>query len=93
MEGSRVYIGKESNKLEEVQEGRIHDLEDVLHVWRHPDDGRWENEVIPKLKDVPRKKLAAAVGVSERTVSSWRQGNSRPRKKMLRRILEFLAHS
>lgn len=91
VEGSRVYIGKESNKLEEVQEGRVHDLDDVQQVFRHPGDDPWENEIIPELREVPRKELAGALGVSERTVTSWRQGHSRPREATRKRVLEFLA--
>lgn len=49
----------------------------------------WEAEVLPRVREVPRKWLAKKVGVSERTVSAWRQGRGRPRARILDHVRQL----
>jgi hypothetical protein len=73
-----VFIGKETNRLEEVQQGLIHDWEDALCFYINPDLDTWRSEVIPALKKIPCAVLAKASGKSERTIRSIRNGHSTP---------------
>src|SRR6202043_308117 len=60
-------IGKESNKLEEVEHEEIHDLEEVLECYWDPKDETWFVLVAPILKLIPREKLAKIAGVTQRS--------------------------
>ena len=48
-----TYVGKESNRLEEVEAGLGHDPDDVLHQVRRPGRHAWREIVLPLLRDVP----------------------------------------
>ena len=79
--GSIVYVGKESNRLEEVEQGVVHDWQDVQDVYTDPRHDDWVTLVVPVLKLVKADVLALATGLSSRTIKSLRNGKSRPHRK------------
>jgi hypothetical protein len=70
------FIGKESNLLEDVEAGLVHDLQDVYT--EYPDARReretWLREVVPKLKALPLKELQSRTGLSLATLKAVRAG-------------------
>ena len=76
-----THVGKESNRLEEVDAGLIHDPEEVYTEYRNPADDPWSTLVVPILKQMKRSALAEATGLSERAVAAIRNGSSTPRPK------------
>ena len=79
--GSIVYVGKESNRLEEVEHGVVHDWQDVQDVYSDPRRDDWVTLIVPVLKIVPAHLLAEASGLSVRTIKSLRNGHSHPSRK------------
>jgi hypothetical protein len=73
-----LYVGKESNQLEAVEAGLVHDADAVIAVYRDDDAEYWKREILPRLKRIPRKQLAEAIGVSERTIARIRNGHRSP---------------
>jgi hypothetical protein len=68
------FIGKESNKLEEVEEGSVPDAGDVYT--EYPDQGRdeWATVILPKLKAMPMQELIEQSGLSRRALQMIRAG-------------------
>ena len=64
--GSIRYIGKESNRLEDVRGGLVHDLDTVVTEYRDPDE--WEMRILPALRRYPVAVLATESGVAKRTI-------------------------
>jgi hypothetical protein len=92
---SIYYVGKESNFLEDVESGLLHDWEEVQQKYFDPHEDVWTNEVVPILKRMPRAELARQAGVSERYIQSLRNGKRRPSKATQVRICSIvttLAH-
>jgi hypothetical protein len=77
---SIVYIGKESNRLEEVEEGLIHSWADVQEVYQDPKRDSWLTYVVPVLKKIVRRELARA-GLSDSQIKRLRNGHCRPSPK------------
>jgi hypothetical protein len=73
-----TYIGKESNKLEEVEEGIEHDLDEIMTEYADPRRDPWRELVVPVLQEIPSKQLAQAAGISERSIRKIRNERSRP---------------
>ncbi len=76
-----VYIGKEANRIEEVEHGTVHDWEEVRERYSDPKRGIWVTHVFPILRTLEEKVLAKRIGVTARTMRSYRSGTSRPRMK------------
>jgi hypothetical protein len=76
-----IYIGKETNKLEETDVGLIHNLSKVLEVYADLKRGPWERLVRPVMKAIPARWLEERTGLSRRTIQRLRNGDSRPRKE------------
>lgn len=72
------YVGKESNRLEEVQTGLVHDPEEVLTVIPDPRRGAWPKLVLPVLRDCPLNYLTKRTGRSASTVKRIRSAHSKP---------------
>jgi hypothetical protein len=89
--GEIVAIGKESNKLEEVDAGLIHS-EDSVYI-RYPDPSRddWERVIRTKLQRIPLSVLIVETGVSRRMLIKYRQGHARPRPRYQHLLKEALA--
>lgn len=75
------YVGKESNKLEEMDAGLVHDWDEVRNIYNDPEDAVWETEILPRLKEIPAKELAKAAGISVRAVKAIRNGHAVPQPK------------
>ena len=88
-----IYIGRESNRLEEIEAGVIHSPESVYTEYPDPHRDEWQNRILPVLKNIP---IAALMKVSGRSRSMLRRalaGLSRPRKRnqqLLKSILQRL---
>ena len=68
-----TYIGKESNKLEEVEEQSLFDPADVYTEYPHPARDEWETKWLPMLRSTPVPKLLTQ-GVSRATIYAARAG-------------------
>jgi hypothetical protein len=63
-----IYIGKESNRLEEVEQGTVHDWEEVRNVYYDPQADPWRTTVVPVLQMVNRTEIARLSGVTRRHI-------------------------
>ena len=68
-----TYIGKESNKLEEVEEQSLFDPADVYTEYPHPARDEWETKWLPMLRATPVPQLLTH-GVSRATIYAARAG-------------------
>jgi hypothetical protein len=82
-----THVGKESNRLEEVEAGLVHDPEEVYTEYEDPAHDPWHTLVVPVLKSMPRAVLAQQVGVSERTIAALRNGHVLPRAAHRERLV------
>jgi hypothetical protein len=85
-----IYIGKEANRLEEVEQGTVHDWEEVRSEYYDPSADPWRSLVVPILKMMDRSELATLSGVSERHIARLRNGRQMPSSK-LRDLLTSIA--
>jgi hypothetical protein len=84
-----TYIGKESNKFEEVQAGFIHDLEDVLNEYSDPELDPFKRLVVPTLRRLAVAQVARETGLSERTVKRIRANATAPRRNNRARLTDY----
>jgi hypothetical protein len=89
-------IGKESNSLENVEEGMVHSEQSVYTEYADPKRSEWITKIQPALKILPLSVLVRECGtdLSRREIIELRAGRSRPHRKnqdLLRSILENLA--
>jgi len=88
-----IYIGKESNRVEEIEAGVIHSPESVYTEYPDPHREEWQTKILPVLKKIP---VAALMGLSGRSRSMLLRtlaGRSRPRRRnqeLLKSILRRL---
>jgi hypothetical protein len=75
------YIGKESNSLEEVDEGLFHSADSVYTEYPDPRRDEWETKIRPALRKIPLSRLEKLTGLSRRTLIYARVGRKRPHKK------------
>ncbi len=61
------HIGKEANRLEDVERGDVQEWDEVLERFEPRGKGEWEVEVLPTLKALSYA-VAAASGLSPRQV-------------------------
>jgi hypothetical protein len=78
MRGTLTYVGKESNRLEEVEAGLVHDPEEVYTEYVDLCEDAWRTKVLPILKQMPRRLLAERTGLSERQIRAIRNGHAMP---------------
>jgi hypothetical protein len=67
------FIGKESNKLEEVEEGSVPDAGHVYTEYPNPRRDEWETKWLPMLRSTPVPQLLAQ-GISQATIYAVRAG-------------------
>jgi hypothetical protein len=72
--GAPYFIGKESNKLEEVEEGGVPDVSDVYTEYPDPRRDDWTNQILPVLKAMPLSRLMLQSGLSRATLQAIRAG-------------------
>ena len=77
------YIGKESNKLEDVEAGFVHSAESVYTEYVDPRRDEWTKKIFPALKQMSLKVLVkkCAGKLSRRALIDLRSGRSRPHPK------------
>ncbi|MFY9719061.1 MAG: hypothetical protein WAK16_05390, partial [Candidatus Cybelea sp.] len=75
-----TYIGKESNKLEEVEEGGVPSDSDVYTVFVDPRRDEWTTTILPELRRIALSELEAETGLDRRTLQRIRAGQ-RPHPK------------
>jgi hypothetical protein len=81
---SIMYIGKESNRLEEVQEQSLLDPSDVYTEYRDPQRDEWATKILPKLRAMPLRDLVAKSGLPRATIQAIRAGRRpHPRRQRL----------
>jgi hypothetical protein len=76
-----IYIGRESNRLEEIEAGVIHSPESVYTEYPDPSRDEWQTRILPILEKTP---IAALMRISGRSRSMLRRalaGRSRPRRR------------
>ena len=76
-------IGKESNSLENVEEGLVHSERNVYTVYDDPKRNEWITKIQPALKKVSLSILAKECGkrLSRRELIELRAGRSKPHRK------------
>ena len=79
------FIGKESNKLEEVEEQNVSDAIDVYT--EYPDPRRWASTVLPKLKSIPLRALMELSGMSRAQLQRIRAGSTPNRENVAKLTL------
>jgi len=82
---SVTYIGKESNKLEEVEEQSLLDLGEVYTEYPDPRREQWATKILPKLKAMPMRQLMQRTGLPRSTLQAIRAGRM-PHKKRMAKI-------
>jgi hypothetical protein len=85
----RRRIGKEANKLEDVQAGLVAQLGDVVNDYGTGGDGVFHRDVLPRLGHFSGRQLANLVGTDRRTIDRIRAGG--PARTQLRHALIALA--
>jgi hypothetical protein len=88
-----IYIGKESNRLEEMEAGVIHSPESVYTEYPDPSREDWQTRILPILQKIPIAVLLRFSGRSRSMLLRTMAGRSRPRRKnqqLLRSILHRL---
>lgn len=48
-----IYIGKESNRLEEIEAGVVHSAQGVYTEYPDPRREEWQTKILPALKKIP----------------------------------------
>ena len=84
------YIGKESNRLEEVQHGMVKNEDEARTTFHDPRLDPWFTYAIPLLKRVSSKQLARATSISSRMIKSYRSKGSQPRQGNRMKLLRVL---
>jgi len=85
--GRAVYVGKESNRHEDVDHGLVHDIADVRATYHDPREDPWATQMVPLLRRLPRQRVAKLAGLSARTVQAVRNGRSVPSAGTRRALL------
>jgi len=75
------YVGKESNRLEEVEAGLGHDPDEVYTQYPDAQCDPWRKLVLPVLKHIPAKRLAEETGLAMSTIKAARNGHTVPRDR------------
>jgi hypothetical protein len=84
-----VFIGKESNKLEAVEEAGVPSESDVYTKFNDPGRDEWATRILPILKSMPLGELTTQTDLSRRALCMIRAGR-RPNPGN-RRVLEAVA--
>lgn len=80
------HIGKEANRLEDVERGDVPDRDEVLERFEVRGKGEWEVEVLPILDAMRKERVAVAAGMSERQVDRILKSGRRPPPRSLRTL-------
>jgi len=86
-----IYIGKESNRLEEIEAGVIHSPESVYTEYPDPHRDEWQTKILPLLNKIPVAVLTTLSGRSRSMLVKALAGRSRPRKRN-QQLLKSILH-
>jgi hypothetical protein len=84
--GRIVYVGKESNRIEEIDAGVLHDEAEYLNVYQDPRRDPWITEVRPALQRISTGELQRSLKIGRSTAKRWKAGQARPRGKTLESV-------
>ena len=73
-----VYVGKESNHLEEVEHLLIEDEDEVMNEYFDPRNDPFVRFVVPVLRTMTLSQLVAKSGLNLSTIKRIRAGKQRP---------------
>jgi hypothetical protein len=73
-------VGKESNKLEDVEAGLVHDVAEVFTEYTDPRRGTFKTLALPVLRDLPPREIASEVGLDLKSVKQIRAGRTEPHR-------------
>ena len=73
-----IYVGKETNRLKEVQHGLIEDEDEVMNEYVDPSNDPFVRLVVPVLRTLRQSAIAAAADVDVRTLRRNLKGESLP---------------
>jgi predicted nucleic acid-binding Zn ribbon protein len=76
-----VYIGKESNRLEDATAGLVHDLGEILASYRDPQLDPYRILVLPALRTFGTAQVAEATGLDRRTVQRLLRERQYPHRR------------
>lgn len=85
-----AHVGKEANKLEEVEAGLEQDPEVISTEYHRPDRNEWNAVILPELRQQNLAKLATACGISERQLRTLAKGEVHPHRATHRRVAAAL---
>jgi hypothetical protein len=85
--GSVRYVGKESNRVDDVEHGLVHRLDEVLAVYDDPAADPWHHAIVPILKRGTAEMWARATRCSSRTIKRLRNGVCDPSARNRRAIV------
>jgi hypothetical protein len=83
------YIGKESNKLQEVEEGGVPSDSDVYTKFNDPQRDEWGTKILPFLRREPVQVIIDATGISRRTVQRIRNEQTKATAEYRRLLASF----
>ncbi|MFI5387372.1 MAG: hypothetical protein ACHQ50_14780, partial [Fimbriimonadales bacterium] len=82
------HIGKEANRLEEVEAGRVHARSAVQQSYDDPHDDGWR-QAIGALQGLTSAEIEAATKLSKRHVRAIRNGRRRPSPKSKAALIQL----
>ncbi len=85
-----IYIGKESNRLEEIEAGIIHSPESVYTEYPDPRRDEWESKTLPALQRLPVSALMKLSTKSRSMLYRARSGRGKPRQKNQKLLASLL---
>lgn len=85
-----THVGKEANKLEEVQAGFEQDPDVIYTEYHRPQVDRWTAEIVPQLQTSNLQELAAETGLTTRQLQTLAKGVARPHPQNQERIERWL---
>jgi hypothetical protein len=83
---SPIYVGKESNRLEEVEQATIHDWDEVRSEYHDPKANPWCQIIVPVLQKMNRLDVANLSGVTARHVARLRNLKEMPSSDLRERL-------
>ena len=87
------YIGKESNSLEDIENGLIHEEQRVYTEYPDPRRDEWHTKVLPILRVISLATLEGESGLSRRMLIKTRRELTRPHRRnenLLRAVIQRL---
>jgi hypothetical protein len=78
---SLTHIGKESNKLEEVQSGSVHDLREAYTEYIRSSEEQQQREWLAVINSLTNRELQDRTGLARSTIQRIRNNGVKPRNK------------